>query len=125
MAKTIRAADLARLQEEGAEVQRERREIVVDGLCELRDMLVNMADAKMALEAERTESVLAAVRDLTTAVERSKVEQPDLRPMLAKVIETLQSMSFKNETPEYQFSIQRNSRNFMTSVTAKPVKVEH
>ncbi|RMH12117.1 MAG: hypothetical protein D6698_15600 [Gammaproteobacteria bacterium] len=120
MAKKIRAAQLTELEQSGAKVLREKRAIEVEGLSALAEEFRRIVEARAREEAERSEKILDALQKLVTVVERKEVEVPDLRPILQELAALQKAHLVQREPPSYTFDIQRNRRDLMTRVIARP-----
>lgn len=110
------AAELLEIIKEGGSVlsKENRSEEVLNVVEELRK-LITIQQSQMA-EQQATMNKLIA--DLTQAIKNFKGGEVDLKP-LETLIDKLVAVSVI-EKPAYRFDVERNSRGFITTMTAKP-----
>lgn len=101
--KIIKLAKLNQMAAEGADIMRQPREVVVDGLQEMVAQLGAHDDSALI---DILEQLIIVIDKKETSV---KVEAVDFKPLIAIL------------TPKpYRFEIERNQRGQMTSVLAVP-----
>ena len=117
MVKVISAARLVQMEEQGAEIVREKRAVSVDGLKGILEQMEHDA----ALSERNSVELIASVRSLTEAV-KGQEYRLEMTPVLEALSHLNQKIEIVREEVSYRFDIERNQRNYMTSVVVTPVK---
>lgn len=104
--KSIKLVEINHLQERGAKIHHEPREVIVNGLESIAEQIGALGN----------KDLLIAVKGLTDVIASKemevKVDAVDLAP-LVKALE-------ERKPPSYLFTIERDERGRMASVTAEP-----
>lgn len=115
MAKKISMQDLQEMSQRGAHVEGEDKPTEVIGIREIANQLAEMIEIHKQENEKKMKVLIAAVNKITNAMPKDSVDLSEVKMILNDIAE-----SVRPEQPSYEFTIQRNSRNLITSVSAKP-----
>ena len=107
MPDPIKLSEVRRLQQQGADIQHQPREVIVKGLEAIANKLGH-------------DDLLTAVKDLTEVISKKDTGglEVEIDPVdFAPLIKVLQ----ERKPPRYKFEIVRNNRGQMESVIAEPI----
>ncbi len=122
MAKVFTKEEIAELRKNNATIVREKRHIEIDNLSSAVEAMRQVAFDAAQLQQQNTQTLLAGIDRLAMEVANKDTGLDDLRPILDQLIELQRLALQPRPSPEYVFDIQRNSRQYMTQVTARPAK---
>jgi ATP-dependent Clp protease ATP-binding subunit ClpA len=105
--------------QQGGKVSRESESSAIpEGFTQLMDQMKELVNTHQQNIEQQRVLLMKVMERLSEALENFKGGTVDLKPLEA-LVEKLTTMQHV-ERPTYEFHVERNSRGFMTGMTAKP-----
>ncbi len=125
--KTISLDDLAKAQQDGAEVELELEVTTIEQFDELVDSLKQMVaneSERIRADIARNQTNLEILATLQSMIRKQgqapKVEAPDFAPIY-ELLEEIRGEREARDRGAYEFTVKRDGRGFAQSITATPV----
>ena len=119
MPRKLSASELLEIVQQGGKVSREQGSSVAsEGFTQLMDQMKSLVNSHQQAAEQQRQLMTQVMTRLTEALKDFKGGEVDLKPLESLVAKLTETQHV--EKPTYQFHVERNSRGFMTGMTAKP-----
>jgi len=117
------AEQIAQAKAKGARIERETRNVELQGLTALVAEFKRMADSVDTIAQKRNDDLLEAISNLTEAVKQQELKGSDINVDLTPIAEIIEELQKPVQRVPYDFNVERDQRGLMKNVRAIPVEL--